>query len=71
LAAGVTIVHFRNVGRADRTIVITVLGWLILLLGGLRMFLATARQVSDKNTALGILFALLLAGLFLTVKTHF
>lgn len=68
---GLVIVRFHHHWHLDWTLVITLTGWSILLLGLYRCFFPVAPQLKQSGYA-NIVFALLLAtGLFLTVKGYF
>lgn len=70
LVAGMLLVRFHNLWTAGWPVIITILGWLILLLGMVRMFFPKARQMTDKRGALPILVLLLVTGIFLTVQAY-
>ena len=71
LAAGLVIVRFHNLWVVDWPLLITVLGWALLVAGAFRMYFPLAKQLSKNRLTdlfLGILF---LAGCFLTFKGYF
>ena len=70
-AAGIAITHFHQYWVPDWPVVITVMGWLILLFGGTRMFFPLAKQNTNKSVTNGVLVLLFLTGVFLTYKGYF
>lgn len=71
---GLALVRAHNVWKRDWTVLLTLTGWLALVLGLVRMFAASRYQTSAANVATttymvieGLLFAV---GLFLTYKAY-
>jgi FtsH-binding integral membrane protein len=72
--AGLAIVRAHNTWRRDWTVLVTLIGWLALLLGLIRMFAASTYQRSAEATGShvfmvleGVLFAV---GVFLTFQAY-
>jgi hypothetical protein len=68
--AGLSIIRVHNHWATDWSITVTLVGWLALLLGLLRMFLPELQLQSHNNAAVIIpgVIALFIVGVFLTVK---
>ena len=71
---GLALVRAHNVWKRDWTVLLTLTGWLALVLGLVRMFAASRYQTSAANVSTtsymvleGVLFAL---GLFLSFKAY-
>ena len=61
--AGLAIVRIHNLWRADWTVLVTLSGWFLLVLGLVRMFAAGAYQRGSASAGTGV-FMVLEAGLF-------
>jgi hypothetical protein len=69
--AGISIVRVHNFWVRSWTILITLTGWLTLLLGLFRMFFPAAKQGNESFSAYSLLTVLFLIGLFLTLKGYY
>ena len=69
--AGISIVRVHNLWVRGWIILITLTGWLTLLLGLLRMLFPCAQQGNESYSAYSLLTVLFLVGLFLTWKGYF
>jgi hypothetical protein len=72
--AGLAIIRAHNRWAPDWTVLITLTGWLALLLGIFRMFAASRYQHASERTGTNVFMVLegglFLAGLFLTFKAY-
>ncbi len=65
---GISIVRVHNFWARNWTVLLTLIGWLMLLLGLLRMFFPTAKQPEEKFYMYLPLSVLCVVGFFLVVK---
>jgi len=72
LVAGLSIIRAHNRWTAGWPVVVTLVGWLALLGGLVRMFAPAfaQREVQNATGAYALLIALLAAGIFLTFKAY-
>ncbi len=68
---GISIVRVHNFWVRNWTVLLTLIGWLMLLLGLLRIFFPTAKQPEEKFYLYLFLSVLCVVGLFLAVKGYF
>ncbi len=71
LTCGLIVVRLHNIWVADWTVLITILGWLLVLMGLGRMFFPTNKQLEKGLAANILLLLLLLLGIFLSMKAYF
>ncbi len=69
--AGISIVRVHNFWVRSWTFLITLIGWLTLLVGSLRMFFPTAKQGGENFFTYFLLTVLFVIGLFLTLKGYY
>lgn len=69
--AGISIVRVHNFWVRSWTILITLIGWLTLIVGLLRVFFPTAKQGGENFSTYLILIVLFVVGLFLTLKGYY
>jgi len=70
-AGGISILRVHNLWVLNWPVLITLIGWITIILGSLRMFFPSAQQVSE-NFPMYLLLAVLFAiGLFLTLKGYY
>ncbi len=69
--AGISIIRVHNFWVRSWAVLITLIGWLTLLLGLLRMFVPTVKQTGEKFSPCLMLSALCVVGLFLTLKGYY
>ncbi len=68
---GIAIIRVHNFWVRSWIILITLMGWLTLLLGLLRMFFPTAKQAGENFSTYLLLTVLFVIGLFLTFKGYY
>lgn len=68
---GIAIIRVHNFWVRSWIILITLIGWITILLGVFRMFFPTAKQASENFSTNLLLTILFLIGLFLTLKGYF
>jgi hypothetical protein len=70
--AGLAIVRAHNSWRPDWTVVVTLVGWLALGLGALRIFFPELSQRTVENSSIPLISQLLVlaVGLFLSFKAY-
>lgn len=68
---GISIIRVHNFWVRSWTILITLIGWLTILLGLLRMFFPTAKQAGENFSTYLLLTVLVVIGLFLTLKGYY
>lgn len=70
--AGIAIVRSHNIWIWSWQTILTIIGWLAILLGCVRMFFPHAyiAQFKNDNSALFIEILLILLGIFLTIKAY-
>ena len=70
--AGLSIVRVHNCWRRDWAVLVTLLGWLLILGGLIRMFAPgfAQQQVQDTTVVFASQMVLLAIGIFLTFKSH-
>ncbi len=66
--AGLAIVRFHNRWRANWTVLVTLLGWVLLAAGVMRLFLPEAARTLDTNLVYPTTATLCAIGLFLSFK---
>jgi hypothetical protein len=69
--AGISIIRVHNFWVRSWAVLITLIGWLTLLLGLLRMFLPTIKQTGERFFLYLLLSVLCVVGLFLTLKGYY
>lgn len=69
--AGISTVRVHNFWVRSWIILITLIGWLTILFGLLRMFFPTAKQAGENLSTYLLLAVLLIVGLFLTLKGYY
>ena len=69
--AGISIVRVHNFWVRSWIFLITVIGWLTIILGLLRMFFPTAKQGGENFTTYLLLTVLFVIGLYLTLKGYY
>ncbi|MEO1013784.1 MAG: hypothetical protein AAFX08_01215 [Pseudomonadota bacterium] len=67
--AGLAIVRFHHRWRADWTIIVTLVGWLIMIAGAARLFFPEAARTMDTSIVYPMTAFLCVVGLFLTYKS--
>lgn len=68
--AGLLVVRFHNLWIAGWPVVVTLVGWVILLGGLFRMFVPSAQQLTQKSIAFPVILVLFVVGVFLTFKAY-
>ncbi len=68
---GISVIRVHNFWVRSWTILITLIGWLTILLGLLRMFFPTAKQASENFSTYLFLTVLFVIGLFLALKGYY
>ncbi len=68
---GISIIRVHNFWVRSWIILITLLGWLTVILGLLRMFFPTAKQAGKNFPTYLLLTVLLVIGLYLTLKGYY
>ena len=68
---GISIIRIHNFWVRSWTILITLIGWSMLLIGALRMFFPTAKQAGENLSTYLLLTVLFVMGLFLTLKGYY
>jgi hypothetical protein len=68
---GISIIRVHNFWVRSWTILITLIGWLTIILGLLRMFFPTAEQADENLSTYLLLTVLFVIGLFLTLKGYY
>ena len=68
---GLALIRSHNNWTFNWTILITIIGWLSLILGLYRIFLPCSKQFERNTFTCVALGTLLIAGIFLTVKSYF
>ncbi len=71
LIAGMVVIRFHNFWKFNWTILITILGWQLLLIGLYRMILPNGKQVEKPAIANLIFILMFIIGSFLSVKAFF
>ncbi|WP_422081080.1 hypothetical protein [Ulvibacterium sp.] len=71
LIGGLIVIRMHNHWSMDWTLVITIFGWLFILLGLARMFFPTQKQPEKSLFSNLLLLVLFLVGLFLSFKAYF
>ncbi|MBT31768.1 MAG: hypothetical protein CMO01_19085 [Thalassobius sp.] len=71
LVGGLIIVRIHNLWLLNWAVIITFLGWVLVLLGLARMFFPTAKQASQNTASNLLLLTMLILGSFLTLKSYF
>ncbi len=71
LTGGLIVIRIHNFWFANWTVLITILGWLFLLLGLSRMFFPNKKQLEKKIATDLLLLVLLILGVFLLIKSYF
>ena len=70
LAGGLVIVRIHNIWSLSWTILVTVLGWLLILLGLYRMMSPTGKQLEIPSVANLLFLAMFVLGVFLSIKAY-
>ena len=65
---GISIIRIHNFWVRNWTILITLIGWSMLLIGALRLFFPNAKQAGEHPSTYLLLTVLFVIGLFLTLK---
>lgn len=68
---GISIIRVHNFWGRSWTILITLIGWLTVLLGLLRMLFPTAKQAGENFSTYLLLTVLFVIGLFLALKGYY
>jgi hypothetical protein len=68
---GISVIRVHNCWVRSWTILITLIGWLIIILGLLRMFFPTAQQAGENFSTFLLLTVLFVIGFFLTLKGYY
>ena len=68
--AGLLVVRFHNLWTGGWPVMITLVGWVILISGLFRMFVPEAQQLTQRNIALAVIIVLFSIGVFLTFKAY-
>ncbi len=71
LIGGLIISRYHNFWTADWTLLVTLSGWLILILGAYRMVFPSGKQITKRKMANVVLAMLFFTGAFLTLKAYF
>lgn len=69
--AGISIIRIHNFWVRGWTILITLIGWLTIILGLLRMFFPTAKQTGENLSTYLLLTVLFVTGLVLVFKGYY
>ncbi|MFZ4800333.1 MAG: hypothetical protein ACOYMA_22780 [Bacteroidia bacterium] len=69
--AGVSIIRVHNFWVSSWIVLITLVGWFVLISGLLRMFFPNANQGGENMPTYSFLTVLFLIGLFLTLKGYY
>ena len=69
--AGISIIRVHNFWVRSWKILITLIGWLTIILGLLRMFFPAAKQAGENFSTYLLLIALFIIGLFLSLKGYY
>jgi uncharacterized membrane protein len=69
--AGMSIIRVHNFWVRNWTILITLIGWITIMLGLARMFFPTAKQAGENLSTYFLLSVLVVIGLFLVVKGYY
>jgi len=67
---GLALIRAHNSWAMDWTLLITMIGWLSLILGLYRIFFPNSKQLGKNNWTYTLLGALFAMGSFLTVKVY-
>ena len=70
LTMGIVIVRIHPSWTIGWPLIITIIGWLLILFGLLRMFFPNARQLEKNTASTLLLFTLLLVGVCLSAKAY-
>jgi hypothetical protein len=68
---GISIIRVHNFWVRSWTILMTLIGWLTIILGLLRMFFPTAKQAGENFSTYLLLTVLFVIGLFLALKGYY
>lgn len=68
--AGFLVVRFHNLWTGGWPVMITLVGWVILIGGLFRMFVPDHQQLTQRNIALAVIIVLFSIGVFLTFKAY-
>lgn len=68
---GLALIRSHNKWTIEWTILITLIGWLSLILGLYRIFFPYSKQLERNTFTYAILGTLFIVGFFLTVKAYF
>ncbi len=71
LIGGLVIIKYHNLWQLNWALIITILGWLITLLGAYRMYFPKAQQAQKNRISDLFLLLLFLMGCFLTYQSYF
>lgn len=71
LTGGLIVIRIHNVWVPGWPVLITILGWLCLAAGVVRMFFPTQKQLPKNRISTLIIILLLLTGIFLSLKGYF
>ncbi len=70
LTGGLIIVRIHNNWTLDWTLMITLLGWLTMIMGLFRMFFPSLKQPEQNLVTNLVLLILFLCGIFLSIKAY-
>ncbi len=68
---GISIIRVHNFWFRNWTVLITLIGWLTIILGVLRMFFPTAKQGGENFSTYLLLIVLFIIGLFLSFQGYY
>jgi hypothetical protein len=68
---GISIIRVHSFWVRSWMVLITLIGWLIILLGLLRMFFPTVKQGGENFSTYSLLTVLFVIGIFLTLKGYY
>jgi protein-S-isoprenylcysteine O-methyltransferase Ste14 len=68
---GISIIRVHNLWVRNWIVLITVIGWLILIIGSIRMLFPTAKQAGDNISTYLLLTGLFVTGLFVSFKGYY
>lgn len=68
---GISIIRVHNFWVRSWTVLITLIGWLTIILGVLRVFFPTVKQVGEHFSTYLLLTVLFVIGVFLTLKGYY
>jgi hypothetical protein len=68
--AGLSIIRAHNCWTLGWPVIVTLMGWIVILMGLFRMFVPQAQQLTESAAAYVLFVALFATGVFLTFKAY-